>query len=200
MEQVLLAVGDGTGSGIGPSFSHVLGIGSSTGNRDHGGEDLHFSLGFAPMCSVPFKSKLVGRTQHGCPDLVTSVFNKVRIGVFRQSFQMEHVAVGGGTVFYIGFSIFLAVGGGSGSGSCGHGGEDCRYSIHFWSFQRLALVLGDGSDAKLAFLQIFAQNSPDLARQGSSIFSIQMETSLGSSVSSTFGMLWVLPILCWSIS
>ena len=86
-------------------------------NRVHGREDIRYSLGFAPMCSVMFRSELRSCTQHGCPDLVTFVFNKVRIVVFRQSFQTEHVADGVGTVSYIGSSSFLVVGGGSGSDS-----------------------------------------------------------------------------------
>ena len=122
------------------------------------------TLGFAPMCSVLFRSELDIRTQHGCTDLETSTFNKVGIVVFRQSWS----------------SSFLTVGGGSDSGICDHGGKVCRYSICCWSFQHLAMVLMEGLEAKSA-IQISAQISPDLARQGSSISSIWLETSLGLS-------------------
>ena len=43
-----------------------------------------FSLGFALQCSVSIRSELGGRALHGCLDLDPSLFNKLRIGVFRQ--------------------------------------------------------------------------------------------------------------------
>ena len=43
-----------------------------------------FSLGFASQCSVPIRSELGGRALHGCLDLDPSLFDKLRIGVFRQ--------------------------------------------------------------------------------------------------------------------
>ena len=43
-----------------------------------------FSLGFASQCSVPIRSELSSRALHGCLDLDPSLFDKLRIGVFRQ--------------------------------------------------------------------------------------------------------------------
>ena len=69
-----------------------------------------------------------------------------------------------------------------------------------WSWERglpiihsllaFALVCVDGPKP-ISALRISYHNSPDLARRVPSVSSIRMESSLGSSFSCTFGMLWV---------
>ena len=147
---------------VGGGNFHAVGGGSDSGNRDHGGEDIRFFLGFTLTGLVQFRS-----------------------GCFR--YQMEHVAVGVGAESYFGSSMFSPL-----------VGVPATAAVRFASFQLLMPVWVADPDAKSVFLQIFAQNSPDLTRQGSSVASILMETSLGPLCFSAFGMLWVLP-LCWSI-
>ena len=81
------AVGGGSRSGFGSTFFQAVEGGSGFGSRDQGVGIFVFSLGFASQCSIPIRSKLGGRALHGCLDLDPSLFDKLRIGVFRQFFE-----------------------------------------------------------------------------------------------------------------
>ena len=77
------AVGGGARSGFGSTFFQAVEGGSGSGSRDQGVGISVFSLGFASQCSVSIRSELGGRALHGCLDLDPSLFDKLRIGVFR---------------------------------------------------------------------------------------------------------------------
>ena len=100
------------------------------------------SLGFAPWYSVPVRTELGGLAHHGCLDLELAVLDEVRIGFFRQIFQIKHFShsVGGGTGSDLlsdplevdstfGSTFFHSVNGGSDAGRHGHGGEEFRFSL-----------------------------------------------------------------------
>ena len=78
------AVGDGARSGFGSTIFQAVEGGSGSGSSDQGVGISVFSLGFASQCSVPIRSELGGRALHGCLDLDPSLFDKLRIKVFRQ--------------------------------------------------------------------------------------------------------------------
>ena len=78
------AVGGGARFGFGSTFFQAVEGGSGSGSRDQGVGISVFSLGFALQCSVPIRSELCGRALHGCLDLDPSLFDKLRIRVFRQ--------------------------------------------------------------------------------------------------------------------
>ena len=78
------AVGGGSRSGFGSTFFQAVKGGFGSGSRDQGVGISVFSLGFASQCSVPIRSELGGHALHGCLYLDPSLFEKLRIGVFRQ--------------------------------------------------------------------------------------------------------------------
>ena len=63
-------VGGGARSGFESTFFQVVEGSSGSGSHD--------------QCSVPIRSELGGRALHGCLDLDPSLFDKLRIEVFRQ--------------------------------------------------------------------------------------------------------------------
>ena len=143
MKLVIHAVGGDSGSDIGPSFSHVVGGGSGVGNR--------FPLGFAPRCLVQFSS-MVGSRTHRMEHVEEGDH---RIGAARHKMELPSAVS-----IFSPLVVFPAT-------AAAVVGKRFQFSILFWAFQRVELVMVDDPDAKSAFLQFFAHNSPDFVQQGS---------------------------------